>query len=87
LGLRLAVENGAGLAGWHGGIIDSYRNTSDYLHMMGAQFATHVGIDPALRIGEQSDNYVPFMVNFLPITAVHVITEGISDFEINTEQY
>jgi type 1 glutamine amidotransferase len=27
------------------------------------------------------------MVNFLPTAAGHVITEGISDFEINTEQY
>src|SRR5581483_8058792 len=30
-GLRTAVENGTGLAGWHGGIADSYRNNSDYL--------------------------------------------------------
>ena len=87
LGLRSAIENGAGFAGWHGGIIDSYRDTSDYLHMMGAQFATHAGIAPELRIGEQSDNYLPFMVNFLPEAASHVITEGICDFEITTEQY
>lgn len=25
-GLRRAIENGAGLGGWHGGIADSYRN-------------------------------------------------------------
>lgn len=40
-GLRAAVENGTGLAGWHGGIADSYRNTSDYLHLIGGQFACH----------------------------------------------
>ncbi|WP_035777036.1 ThuA domain-containing protein, partial [Arthrobacter sp. H5] len=38
-GLRAAVEAGTGLAGWHGGIADSYRNTSDYLHLIGGQFA------------------------------------------------
>src|SRR5699024_7226975 len=32
-GLRTAVESGAGLAGWHGGIADSFRATSDYLHL------------------------------------------------------
>ena len=36
-GLRAAVEAGTGLAGWHGGIADSYRNTSDYLHLIGGR--------------------------------------------------
>ncbi len=45
-GLRTAVENGTGLAGWHGGIADSYRNNSDYLHMIGGQFACHPGKHP-----------------------------------------
>lgn len=87
LGLSEAIINGAGYAGWHGGIIDSYRNTSDYLHMMGAQFATHAGIAPELRKGEQSDNYVPFEVNFLDVAAEHPITKGIKDFVVCTEQY
>lgn len=86
-GLSNAIINGAGYGGWHGGIIDSYRNTSDYLHMMGAQFATHAGVAPELRIGEQSDNYVPFVVNFLEQAKTHPITQGIEDFEICTEQY
>ena len=30
-GLRSAIEAGTGMAGWHGGIADSYRNNSDYL--------------------------------------------------------
>jgi type 1 glutamine amidotransferase len=42
-GLRGAVESGTGLAGWHGGIADSYRNSSDYLQLVGGQFATHPG--------------------------------------------
>lgn len=40
-GLRGAVESGAGFAGWHGGIVDSFRASSDYLHVTGAQFAAH----------------------------------------------
>jgi type 1 glutamine amidotransferase len=86
-GLRAAVEAGTGLAGWHGGIADSYRNTSDYLHLIGGQFACHPGKHPDELIGEQSDNYVPYRVNMLPEAAQHPITEGISDFDLVTEQY
>jgi type 1 glutamine amidotransferase len=86
-GLRTAVENGTGLAGWHGGIADSYRNNSDYLHLIGGQFACHPGKHPDERIGEQSDNYVPYTVNMLPAAAEHPITQGIKDFDLVTEQY
>ena len=86
-GLRAAVEAGTGLAGWHGGIADSYRNTSDYLHLIGGQFACHPGKHPAERIGEQSDNYVRYRVNMLPAAADHPITAGIGDFDLVTEQY
>lgn len=86
-GLRAAVENGTGLAGWHGGIADSYRNTSDYLHLIGGQFACHPGKQEDERIGEQSDNYVPYTVNMLPAAAEHPITQGIGDFDLVTEQY
>ena len=86
-GLRTAVENGTGLAGWHGGIADSYRNTSDYLHLIGGQFACHPGKHPDERAGEQADNYVPYTVNVLPAAADHPITRGISDFDLVTEQY
>lgn len=86
-GLRAAVENGTGLAGWHGGIADSYRNTSDYLQLIGGQFACHPGKHPDECIGEQSDNYVPYTVNMLPAAADHPITSGIQDFDLVTEQY
>jgi type 1 glutamine amidotransferase len=86
-GLRTAVENGTGLAGWHGGIADSYRNTSDYLHLIGGQFACHPGKHPDERTGEQADNYVPYTVNMLPAAADHPITQGIEDFDLVTEQY
>jgi type 1 glutamine amidotransferase len=86
-GLRTAVENGTGLAGWHGGIADSYRNNSDYLHLIGGQFACHPGKHPDERTGEQSDNYVPYTINMLPEAAHHPITKGINDFDLVTEQY
>jgi type 1 glutamine amidotransferase len=86
-GVRTAVENGTGLAGWHGGIADSYRNTSDYLHLIGGQFACHPGKHPGERTGEQSDYYVPYTINMLPAAADHPITQDISDFELVTEQY
>jgi uncharacterized protein len=86
-GLIAAVEAGTGLAGWHGGIADSYRNSSDYLHLIGGQFACHPGKHPSLRTGEQSDNYVPYTVSMLPTAADHPITRGLRDFDLVTEQY
>jgi len=86
-GLRTAVEAGTGLAGWHGGIADSFRSTSDYLHLVGGQFACHPGKAPDERVGGMEDNYVPYTVNMLPAAADHPITEGIGDFDLVTEQY
>lgn len=86
-GLRSAVEAGTGLAGWHGGIADSYRNSSDYLHFIGGQFACHPGNHPDQRTGEQSDNYVPYAITMTPAAAAHPITAGIEDFQLVTEQY
>jgi len=86
-GLRTAVEKGTGLAGWHGGIADSYRNNSDYLHLIGGQFACHPGKHPDEQTGEQTDNFVAHTVNILPAAEEHPITLGISDFGLVTEQY
>ncbi|APX33670.1 hypothetical protein BH708_14165 [Brachybacterium sp. P6-10-X1] len=86
-GLRAAVEAGTGLAGWHGGIADSYRHESDYLTLIGGQFGCHPGKHPEERRGEQADNYVPYTVNMLPAASHHPITRGISDFDLVTEQY
>ncbi|MEP6480021.1 MAG: ThuA domain-containing protein [Rhodoglobus sp.] len=86
-GLRTAVENGTGMAGWHGGIADSYRNNSDYLQFIGAQFAAHPGKHPSERVGEQTDNYLPHTIVMTERAADHPITAGIADFELVTEQY
>ncbi len=86
-GLQRAVLNGAGMAGWHGGIADSYRDNADYLHMIGGQFAHHAGKAPAERVGEQSDNYIPYTVRITELGKKHPITAGIEDFDLVTEQY
>ncbi|MBW8871438.1 MAG: ThuA domain-containing protein [Leifsonia sp.] len=86
-GLQRAVLNGTGMAGWHGGIADSYRDSADYLHMIGGQFAHHAGKDPAERTGEQEDNYIPYTVHITELGKRHPITEGIDDFDLVTEQY
>ncbi|WNB87360.1 ThuA domain-containing protein [Cellulomonas sp. ATA003] len=87
-GLIAAVEAGTGLAGWHGGIADSYRNSADYLQLIGGQFAHHAAaMGPDERTGEQSDNYVRHRIELTPAAAEHPITAGLSDFELTTEQY
>jgi uncharacterized protein len=87
-GLQAAVSAGTGLAGWHGGIADSYRASSHYLHLIGGQFACHPGKDPAESPEDAEDHYfVPYTVNMLPEAAGHPITEGIGDFDLVTEQY
>lgn len=86
-GLRTAVENGAGLAGWHGGIADSYRASSDYLQLIGGQFATHPGRRPEERPGDERDNFLPYTVEITDAGRVHEITAGLDDFALDTEQY
>ncbi len=86
-GLRGAVEAGTGLAGWHGGIADSYRNSSDYLQLVGGQFATHPGKEPHLRHGDQTDNYLRHTVEVTDLGREHPITAGLDDVELETEQY
>ena len=86
-GLARAVERGTGLAGWHGGIADSFRATSDYLQLVGGQFATHPSKAPQHVHGDQSDNYLPYTVNLTDLGREHPIMAGIDDFELETEQY
>ncbi len=86
-GLTAAVASGTGLAGWHGGIADSYRNSSDYLHLIGGQFACHPPKAAEERRGEQADYFIPYRVAMRPEAADHPITQGIADFDLVTEQY
>jgi uncharacterized protein len=88
-GLKSAIQNGTGMGGWHGGIADSYRDSSEYLHLIGAQFAEHPSLrDPATDTTKGPErNYVPYTVNMLPEAADHPITSGLGDFDLVTEQY
>jgi len=86
-GLRAAVEAGTGLAGWHGGIADSFRSSADYLQLIGGQFAAHPGKHPGELTGEQADNYRPHRITLTEAAAEHPITQGLSDFDLVTEQY
>jgi uncharacterized protein len=71
--LSAAVESGVGLAGYHGGMGDSFRGSTDYQFMTGGQWVAHPGniISYRVNITDKSD----------PITA------GIEDFDYESEQY
>jgi type 1 glutamine amidotransferase len=74
-GLRKAVAAGTGLAGWHGGIVDAFRASPEYLQLTGGQFATHPG------------GIVDHEVTVRPDRAGHPIVAGISGWQQKTEQY
>lgn len=75
LGLSAAVAAGTGLAGWHGGICDSFRGSPDYLHLTGGQWAAHPG------------GFVAHEVAVVPERRGHRIVEGLDRWKLNTEQY
>ena len=68
-----AVEKGCGIAGWHGGMGDSFRQNTDYQYMVGGQWVAHPGgiVDYRVQITKPSD----------PIVA------GLSEFAMRSEQY
>ena len=72
-GLTSAIASGVGLAGWHGGMGDSFRGDTTYQFMVGGQFVAHPG-----NIREYSVNITD---------AGSEITRDISDFQMNSEQY
>lgn len=74
-GLDAAVRDGVGLAGFHGGVIDSFRDNTEYHWMTGGQWVAHPG--------NCIDRYE------IEITdADHEITRGIGSFTLtDTEQY
>lgn len=72
-GLLDAVRNGIGIAGWHGGMGDSFRNNTEYQFMVGGQWVAHPG------------GIVDYEVNI--INHEDPITKGIKDFKMHSEQY
>jgi type 1 glutamine amidotransferase len=74
-GLISAVRAGTGFAGWHGGIVDAFRNSSAYLQLTGGQFAEHPG------------GFVDYEVEVVPERAEHPIVAGLDRWSLHTEQY
>ncbi len=72
-GLLDAVRSGVGIAGWHGGMGDSFRNNTEYQFMVGGQWVAHPG------------NIIDYEVNI--IKPEDPIVAGLSDFKMHSEQY
>ncbi len=72
-GLLNAVRSGVGIAGWHGGMCDAFRNNTMYQFMTGGQWVEHPGgiIDYTVQITKPED----------PIVA------GLGEFAMHSEQY
>lgn len=86
-GLRNAIAAGTGFTGWHGGIADSYRNSSDYLQLVGGQFATHPAVGVGVTRLEGEENFREYSIQITDLGRTHPITRGLGDFELRTEQY
>jgi type 1 glutamine amidotransferase len=72
-GLLDAVKSGVGIAGWHGGMGDSFRNNPNYQWMVGGQWVAH------------PDDITDYEVNIVDLE--DPITRGIPDFKMHSEQY
>lgn len=72
-GLLDAINGGVGMAGWHGGMGDAFRNNPDYQFMVGGQWVAHPGgvIDYTVQITDHRDE----------------VTKGLKDFAMHSEQY
>jgi len=86
-GLRSAIEAGTGFTGWHGGIVDSFRASSDYLQLVGGIFASHPGVGPGVAHAEGEAHFRDHTVNITDLGRQHPVTAGIEDFDLHTEQY
>lgn len=88
-GLTAAVARGTGLVGWHGGIVDSFRSSSDYLQLTGGQFAHHPpkASPQELVEGDPTRFFLQHTLKIVPEHKDHPIVAGLADFELTTEQY
>jgi type 1 glutamine amidotransferase len=68
-----AVRDGVGLAGYHGGMCDAFREAVEYQFMCGGQWVAHPG------------NIIDYRVNIT--RPDDPIMEGIGDFDYQSEQY
>lgn len=72
-GLLEAVKNGVGIAGWHGGMGDSFRENTGYQFMVGGQWVAHPGgiVEYEIEVIKPDDP----------------IVKGIKNFKLKSEQY
>ncbi len=70
----LAVANGVGIAGCHGGMCDAFRNNVDWQFMTGGNWVAHPG-----------NNKITYTVDIASNTSP--LVEGIESFEVTSEQY
>lgn len=68
-----AVRNGSGLAGWHGGMCDAFRNDTEYQFMTGGQWVAHPG------------GVIRYTVDGLDPD--DPVTRGLKPFRMHSEQY
>jgi type 1 glutamine amidotransferase len=71
--LIATVERGTGLAGFHGGMADSFRTEPAFQFMVGGQWVAHPG------------NIIDYRVNI--VQHDDPITRGLEDFDYHSEQY
>ncbi|MFF1420947.1 ThuA domain-containing protein [Streptomyces sp. NPDC058280] len=74
-GLAAAVRAGTGLAGWHGGIVDSFRGDVGYQLLTGGQFLMH------------PPGFSDHGVTLVKERADHPVIAGLTDFRVHTEKY
>jgi type 1 glutamine amidotransferase len=74
-GLIGAVAAGTGFAGWHGGVIATFRSSDAYHYLVGGQFVCHPG------------GFVDYDVDIVTHPGGHPVTRGLDSFSITTEQY
>jgi len=72
-GLLDTIKSGVGIAGWHGGMGDAFRNNPNYQWMVGGQWVAH------------PDDITHYLVNI--VDHEDPITRGIPDFKMHSEQY
>lgn len=71
--LTQAIRDGVGLAGFHGGMCDSFREAVEYQFMTGGQWVAHPG------------NIIDYRVNI--VRRDDPVMDGIDDFDYRSEQY
>jgi type 1 glutamine amidotransferase len=71
-GLLAAVRAGTGFGGWHGGIVDAFRDQPNYHLLTGGQFIHH---------------HREFVTYDVRLTSSHEVVAGLAPFEVHSEQY